>query len=60
MKTENDELLPYKFIAYKVAPQSNMSLGMSNNGDPSAVTITCDLLVNENNEMLDMILEEDE
>ena len=37
-----------------------MSLGMSNNGDPSAVTITCDLLVNENNEMLDMILEEDE
>ena len=60
MKTENDELLPYKFIAYKVAPQSNMSIGMSNNGDPATVTITCDLLVNEDDEMLDMILEEDE
>lgn len=59
MKTEDDELLPYKFIAYKVAPQANMSLGMSNNGDPATITITCDLLVNENDEMLDMILEEE-
>ncbi len=60
MKTENDEILPYKFIAYKVAPQSNMSLGMSNNGDPGTITITCDLLVNENDEMIDLILEEEE
>lgn len=57
MKSENDELLPYKFIAYKAAPQSNMSIGMSNSGDPATITITCDLLVNENNEMLDLILE---
>ena len=60
MKSENDEILPYKFIAYKAAPQSNMSLSMTNNGDPGTVTITCDLLVNENEEMLDLILEEDE
>ncbi len=60
MKTENDELLPYKFIAYKVSPQSNMSLAMSNNGDPGTITITCDLLVNEDNEMLDLILEEED
>lgn len=59
MKTEDEELLPYKFIAYKVAPQSNMSLSMSNNGDPATITITCDLLVNENDEMLDLILEEE-
>lgn len=59
MKTEDDVLLPYKFIAYKVAPQSNMSLAMSNNGDPATITITCDLLVNENDEMLDLILEEE-
>lgn len=59
MKTEDDVLLPYKFIAYKVAPQSNMSLSMSNNGDPATITITCDLLVNENDEMLDLILEEE-
>lgn len=59
MKTENDELLPYKFIAYKAAPQSNMSISMSNNGDPATITITCDLMVNEANEMLDLILEEE-
>lgn len=59
MKTEDDVLLPYKFIAYKAAPQSNMSLSMSNNGDPATITITCDLLANENDEMLDLILEEE-
>lgn len=58
MKTENDEVLPYKFVAYKVSPQSNMSIGMSNNGDPATITITCDLMVNAKNEMLDLILEE--
>lgn len=60
MKTENDELLPYKFIAYKAVPQSNMSIGMSNSGDPATITITCDLMVNENDDMLDLILEEAE
>ena len=59
MKTENDELLPYRFIAYKAAPQSNMNIGMSNSGDPATVTITCDLMVNENGEMLDLILEDE-
>lgn len=59
MKTENDELLPYKFIAYKAAPQSNMSISMSNSGDPATITITCDLMVNDDNEMLDLILEEE-
>ncbi|MFR1762855.1 hypothetical protein [Frisingicoccus sp.] len=59
MKTESDELLPYKFIAYKVTPQSNMSISMSNNGDPATITITCDLMVNDDNEMLDLILEEE-
>ena len=59
MKTENDELLPYKFIAYKVTPQSNMSISMSNSGDPATITITCDLMVNDDNEMLDLILEEE-
>lgn len=59
MKTESDEVLPYKFIAYKVMPQSNMSISMSNSGDPATITITCDLLVNEDNDMLDLILEEE-
>lgn len=59
MKTENEQVLPYKFIAYKAMPQSNMSVGMSNSGDPATITITCDLMVNENNDLLDLILEED-
>ncbi len=59
MKTESDELLPYKFIAYKVTPQSNMSISMSSSGDPATITITCDLMVNDDNEMLDLILEEE-
>lgn len=59
MKSDNDEILPYKFIAYKAIPQSNMSIGMSNTGDPATLTITCDLMVNEDNEMLDLILEEE-
>lgn len=59
MKTEDDSLLPYKFIAYKAVPQSNMSISMSNNGDPATITITCDLMVNENDDMLDLILEDE-
>lgn len=59
MKTDDDKLLPYKFIAYKVTPQSNLSIGMSNNGDPATITITCDLMADEDNNMLDLILEEE-
>lgn len=56
MKTEDDEVLPYKLVAYKVAPQSNMSLSFSNNGDPGSITITCDLLADADDNMLDLIL----
>lgn len=59
MKTEDDEVLPYRIIAYKVAPQSNMSLSFSNNGDPGSITITCDLLADGDDNMLDLILIED-
>ena len=59
MRTEGDEVLPYKFIAYKVMPQSNLSVSMSSSGDPATITITCDLLADENNDMLDLILEEE-
>ena len=59
MKTENDEILPYKLTAYKVAPQSSLSLSFTNNGDPGAVTITCDLMADEENNILDLILIEE-
>ena len=59
MKTEDDEILPYKFTAYKCCPQSNMSLSYSNSGDPTSLTITCDLLTTKDEEMLDLVLIEE-
>lgn len=54
-KTEDDELLAMKLIAYKCAPQSNLSLAFSNTGDPSTLTITCDLMEDEEHNVLDLI-----
>ena len=59
MKTEDDEVLPYRLVAYKVAPQSNMSLSFSNTGDPGSITITCDLMADGDDNMLDLILIEE-
>ena len=59
MKTEDDEVLPYKLTAYKVAPQSNMSLSFSNNGDPGSLTITCDLMADGDDNILDLVLIEE-
>lgn len=59
MKTEDDEILPMKMTAYKCAPQSNISLGFSNNGDPQTVTITADLMADEDDNMLDLALIEE-
>lgn len=60
MKTENDEVLPYKLTAYKVVPQSTMSLGFTNNGDPSSITITCDLMADAKGNILDLALIEED
>lgn len=59
MKTEDDEILPYKLTAYKVAPQSNLSLSFSNNGDPGTITITCDLMADSDDNILDLTLIEE-
>lgn len=59
MKTEDDEILPYRLIAYKCAPQSNLSLSFSNSGDPGTISIVCDLMANQDNDMLDLILIEE-
>ena len=45
--------------AYKVAPQSNMSLSFSNNGDPGSLTITCDLMADGDDNILDLVLIEE-
>ena len=59
MKTENDEILPYRLIAYKCAPQSTLSLSFSNNGDPGTITVTCNLMADQDDNILDLILEEE-
>ena len=59
MKTDNDQLLPYKLTAYKAAPQSNLSLSFSNSGDPGSITITCDLMADEDDNILYLMLIEE-
>ena len=59
MKTEDDEVLPYKLTAYKVAPQSNMSLSFSNNGDPGSLSIQADLMADGDDNILDLVLIEE-
>lgn len=59
MKTEDGDVLPYKLTAYKAAPQSNLSLSFSNSGDPGTVTITCDLLADSDDNILDLALIEE-
>lgn len=56
---EDGTVIQYKMTAYKCVPQSNFSLGFSNNGDPASLTITCDLMTDENDNMLDIIMQED-
>lgn len=56
MKTTDDDILPYLFKAYKCVPQSNVSLSFANTGDPGTITITCDLLVDDDGNMLDLTL----
>lgn len=59
MKTEDDELLPYRLVAAKCAPQSNLSLSFSNNGDPGTISIVCDLMADQDDNILDLILIEE-
>ncbi len=59
MKTENDEIIPYRIVAAKCAPQTTMNLSFTNNGEPGAVTITCDLMADDEDNILDLILIDD-
>lgn len=60
MKTDDGEVLPYRMTVYKAHPQANMSLAFSNNGDPGSITITCDMLVDRDGNIMDLILEDEE
>lgn len=54
-KTEDDEILPMKLIYYKLQPQASISVSMANTGDPATLTITCDLMVDSDGNLMDMI-----
>lgn len=54
-KTENDEIIPYKMVAYKCSPQTNFSLSCANTGDPATITITCDLMADGDDNILDLL-----
>ena len=60
MKAEDDTIIPYKMTVYKATPQTTFEIGFSNNGDPATLTLTFDLLADEDDNMVDMILMEDE
>ena len=53
-KAEDGSIVPYLYIAHKCAPQPTFSLSQANTGDPASLTITCDLLADENDDMLTM------
>lgn len=54
-KNEDGELVPMRITAYKASPQRSLDLSFSSDGDPAEITITCDALVDENGDVLDMI-----
>ena len=54
-KDENGSLVPMRITAYKASPQRNLELSFSSDGDPAEITITCDALVDEDGNVLDMI-----
>ena len=56
-KTEDDEIAMMHLVYYKAQPQANFSLAFSSTGDPTTLSITCDLLANEDGDIYDMQLE---
>lgn len=54
-KTEDDILVPMILRVYKCQPQTQFTLAHSNTGDPGTITLTCDLMEDENGNMLDLI-----
>lgn len=59
MKTEDDEILPYKIIGYKCSCQPNLSLSYSNTGDPATISLVADLMADADDNILDLILIEE-
>ena len=54
-KDENGDQVPMRLPAYKASPQRNFEISFASDGDPSSVTLTCDLLEDHDGNVLDMI-----
>lgn len=59
-KTEDDQIIPYKMVAYKCSPQTQFSMSCANTGDPATLTITCDLMADDDDNVLDLIWQDGE
>ena len=57
-KSEDEEIIPYQMIVYKAQPQANITMQNSNTGDPVTLTVTCDLMADGDNNMIDLILQD--
>lgn len=55
-KTEDGDEKLFRMVAYKCAPQAEINLEFSNSGDPATLSVTCDLMADDDDNMLDMIL----
>lgn len=54
-KTESDDIIEAHPIWYKVAPQAGFELSWQNTGDPVSLTMTFDVLADENGDMFSLI-----
>ncbi len=54
-KTEDDDEIPMILRVYKCQPQPQFTLTHANSGDPGTITLTCDLMADENDNFIDLI-----
>lgn len=59
IKTEDDEELPMYLTYFKAQPQSTVEFTTSSTGDPPTLSITFDLLADENGDIYDMAVVDD-
>lgn len=58
-KAEDGNEPEYRWLAYKCHPQNNIEINFANSGDPTTLTVTCDILADSDGNMLDMVLIEE-
>lgn len=54
-KNEDGQLVPFKQTFYKATPQRSFDLALSSEGDPASLTITFDLLEDEDGNFVDLV-----